>query len=97
MTEVDMSKVLRELSEKASTLGLDLKGYEPHIVQRDSNGMNVIYVPPNSQKEKEFVIISCKEDSSGLQIIGHNSGSTYCMNKICRKLGVELPARSDLS
>lgn len=95
MTRAGMSEVLKELSEKASTLGLDLEGYEPHIVQSDPNGMNVIYVPPVDQQEKEFVIISCKEYPTGLQIIGHNSGSTYCMNKICRKLGVELPTRRD--
>ena len=97
MTKVDMPEDLKKLSEKASALGLDLKDYEPHVVQRDSDGMNVIYVPPIGQQEKEFVIISCKENLTGLQIIGHNSGSTYCMNKICRKLGVELPTRRDVS
>lgn len=90
-----MSKVLQEVSDKAlKELNIDLKGYEPHIVQHSSDGTNIIYLPPSSREEKDTVLISCKNTSSGVQIVGHNSGSTYCINKICRKLGIDMPIRA---
>lgn len=87
-----MSKVLQEVSDKASKeLGMNLNGYKPRVVQHDSDGMNIIYFPPNPVEERDIVFISCKTTRSGIQIIGHNSGSAYLINKMCRKMGINMP------
>jgi hypothetical protein len=92
MLEEQTSRLLETIEIYASNLGINLKDYETHIVQREKDSLGVAYLPHDAGND--IILISCNDSPSGPKIVGQVSGSEYAMRKIFRKLGINIPARS---